>query len=155
MNKNNKDLDQFISSLDKSKFKNSPYSKKVEKPWGYELHFVPEGLPFYGKIIHIDAGKRLSLQIHDQKIESYYLASGQCNLIIENAKGEMETVVMEAFKGYTVLPGQKHRHQAITDCDIFEVSTPELGNTYRLEDDYSRPTETEEMRKDPNRGWKG
>ena len=67
----------------------------------------------------------------------------------------MDTIPMETGKGYTVTLGQKHRHQAITDCDVFESSTPEIGNTYRLEDDYSRPTETEEMRKAPNRGFRG
>ncbi len=130
-----------------------PYIKRVEKPWGYELHFVPEDKPYMGKIIHIKAGKRLSLQIHDQKIESYYLASGKCNLIIENENGELESIPMEPGKGYTILPGQKHRHEAVTDCDVFEASTPEIGNTFRLEDDYSRPTETEQLRKLPNRGF--
>ncbi len=130
-----------------------PYIKRVEKPWGFELHFVPEDKPYMGKTIHIKAGKRLSLQIHDQKIESYYLASGKCNLIIENENGELESIPMEKGKGYTILPGQKHRHEAVTDCDIFEVSTPEIGKTFRLEDDYSRPTETEQLRKLPNRGF--
>ncbi len=140
-------------SFDKSKFSTIPYIKRVEKPWGYELILTSESLPYTSKIMHIQMGKRLSLQIHDKKIETYYLANGQCNLIIENNKGEMITINLEMGKGYTVLPGQKHRHQAVTDCDVYEASTPEIGNTYRLEDDYARPTETEEMRKAPNRGW--
>lgn len=131
----------------------TPYIKRVEKPWGYELHFVPSNLPYMGKIMHIKAGKRLSLQIHDQKIESYYLASGECDLNVENDKGEMEIIHMEKGQGYTVMPGKKHRHQAVTDCDVFESSTPEIGKTIRLEDDYSRPDETDEIRKDLNRGW--
>ncbi len=145
----------FLKTVDRSKFINNPFVKRVEKPWGYELIFTPSELPYTGKIMHIEAGKRLSLQIHDSKIESYCLASGQCNLVIENSDGKMITIPMESGKGFTVLPGQKHRHQAVTDCDVFEVSTPEIGNTYRLEDDYARSTETEEMRKDPSRGWKG
>jgi hypothetical protein len=36
----------------------------------------------------------------------------------------------------------------ITDCDILEVSTPEIGTTFRLEDDFKRPDETEELRKE-------
>lgn len=141
--------------MDKSKFTNTPYVKRVEKPWGYELILTPENLPYTSKVMHIQAGKRLSLQIHDKKLETYYLASGQCNLLIENETGEMSTITMETGKGYTVIPGQKHRHQAVTDCEVYETSTPEIGNTYRLEDDYARPTETEEMRKDPQRGWNG
>ncbi len=147
-------LEEFLKTVDKSEFTNTPYVKRVEKPWGYELIFTPEGLPYTGKIMHLKAGTRQSLQIHDQKVETYYLGSGRGGVIIENSQGEMEQVEFEKGKGYTTKLGQKHRIFSITDCDVWEVSTPEIGNTYRLEDDYSRPTETEEMRKDPNRGWK-
>lgn len=136
-----------LNSFDKSTFLTTPYIKRVEKPWGYELHFVPEGMPYMGKLMHINAGKRLSLQIHDKKQETYWLASGECNLIIENPQGELATIKLEKGKGYTTVPGQRHRHQAVTDCDVIEVSTPELGTTYRLEDDFARPDETEEQRK--------
>ena len=133
--------------FDKSKFVNTPYVKRVEKPWGYELHWVPEGMPYMGKIMHINKGHRLSLQIHDVKQESYWLASGECDLIMENTKGELEAIRMQKDKGYTTIVGQKHRHQAVTDCDIVEVSMPEQGTTWRLEDDYKRPDETPEQRK--------
>ncbi len=146
-------LEEFIKNLDKSKFKNPPYIKRIEKPWGYELIFTPEDAPYTGKIMHVMAGKRQSLQIHDKKQETYFLASGKGGAIIENSKGELERIEFEEGKGYTTVVGQKHRIFAITDCDIWEVSMPEIGNTYRLEDDYARPNETEELRKDPNRGW--
>ncbi len=139
--------------FDKSKFTVDGYSQKVEKPWGYELIFTPEGQPYTGKIMHIHAGKRQSLQIHDQKEETYFLGGGKGGVIIENSKGEMETIEFEVNKGYTTKVGQKHRLFAITDCDIWEVSTPETGTTYRLEDDYSRGDETEDVRKEPDRGW--
>jgi len=129
------------------------FVKRVEKPWGYELIFTPENLPYTGKIMHLNAGTRQSLQIHDKKIETYYLRSGKAGVIIENEKGELVEVLFEEGKGYTTELGKKHRIYAITECDVLEVSTPEIGNTYRLEDDYNRPTETEELRKDPNRGW--
>lgn len=146
-------LEKFLKTVDKSQFTNTPYAKKVEKPWGYELIFTPEEIPYTGKIMHLNAGTRQSLQIHDEKMETYYLASGRGGVIIENSQGKMEKVEFEQGKGYTTKVGQKHRIFAITDCDVWEVSTPETGNNYRLEDDYSRPTETEEIRKDPNRGW--
>jgi mannose-6-phosphate isomerase len=145
--------DDFLSAIDKSHFDDTPFFKKIEKPWGYELIFTSEELPYTGKIMHINEGKRLSLQIHDKKQETQMLINGKCNLIHDNKDGQLITEEMEPNKGYTAHVGQRHRLQAITDCDIFEVSTPENGNTYRLEDDYSRETETEEMRKDPNRGW--
>lgn len=136
-----------IPEFDKSKFNTDGYVKRVDKPWGYELHWVPEGMPYMGKVLHIDAGKRLSLQVHDIKQESYWLVNGECNLILENTKGELETVAMEKGKGYTTMVGQRHRHQAVTDCDVLEVSMPESGTTYRLEDDFKRPDETPDVRK--------
>lgn len=131
-----------------------PYVKKVEKPWGYEIHWVKEGMPYMGKLIHINEGKRLSLQYHDKKQESWFLIQGRGKVIWEDKDGNMVETELEEEKGYTCDIGQKHRLAGITDCDIIEVSTPEIGNTYRLEDDYARGTETEELRKEPNRGWK-
>jgi hypothetical protein len=47
-----------------------------------------------------------------------------------------------------VAVGQRHRLCAAPDQDatIFEASTPEVGVTLRLEDDYARPDETEALR---------
>lgn len=136
-----------LSKIDKSVFTNNPYVKRVDKPWGYEIHWVPEGLSYMGKILHIDAGKRLSMQIHDQKQETYWLLDGECDLILENQKGELDTIHMEKGVSYTTMVGQRHRHQAVTDCNVMEASTPEMGTTWRLEDDYKRPDETPEQRK--------
>ncbi len=74
-----------LPQFDKTAFTNTPYVKRVEKPWGYELHFVPEGMPYMGKLLHINAGNRLSLQVHDQKQETYWLLQGECDLVMENA----------------------------------------------------------------------
>ena len=135
------------SKFDKSKFSTSPYVKKVEKPWGYELHFVPEGLPYMGKIEHLNAGARMSLQVHDAKQESWLLMNGQAKIIWENSEGNLVETEMKQGIGYTCALGQKHRLVGITDCDIIEVSTPEQGTTLRLDDDYKRPDETPEQRK--------
>lgn len=130
----------------KDTFSNEPFSLRVEKPWGYEIIFTPPHLPYTGKIIHVDAGKRLSLQVHDQKVESWILKSGQAKVMWDNDEGELIETELSESQGFTSMVGQRHRLIGITDCDIFEVSTPELGTTYRLEDDYKRPDETEEMR---------
>lgn len=129
-----------------SNFSTNSYVRRIEKPWGYELHWVPEDAPYMGKVIHINAGARLSLQVHDQKQESWFLMSGQAAVIWEDQNGEMVETVLEPSKGYSTKVGQKHRLKGITDCDILEVSTPEAGTTWRLEDDYARPHETPEQR---------
>jgi mannose-6-phosphate isomerase-like protein (cupin superfamily) len=135
-----------VPTFDPKDFSNEPYVKRVDKPWGYELHWVQEDAPYMGKIEHVDAGKRMSLQIHDQKSESWFLMNGRAAVIWENNKGELIETELKPGFGYTTQVGQKHRLKAITDCDIIEVSTPEKGTTWRLEDDYSRPDETPEQR---------
>ena len=134
------------NQFDKSKFNNSPYVRRVEKPWGYEIHWVPDNKPYMGKVIHVNEGARLSLQVHDKKQESWYIISGRGKVVWENESGEMIETELVTGKGYTTEVGQKHRLVGTTDCDIVEVSTPEVGTTYRLEDDYKRPDETEELR---------
>lgn len=126
---------------------NEPYVKRVEKPWGYELHWVKDTMPYMGKVLHITSDKRLSLQAHDQKRESWFIIGGRAKIIWDNPQGNLIETEMEPGKGYTCAIGQRHRLVGVTDCDIIEVSTPEMGTTYRLEDDYKRPNETEQQRK--------
>ncbi|MEO5690769.1 MAG: cupin [Candidatus Saccharimonadales bacterium] len=134
-------------NIDTSSFSNDSYVKRVEKPWGYEIHWVPEHAPYIGKILHINQGARLSLQLHDEKQESWFLMSGDATVIWEDPQGVLIETRLEKGVGYTTRVGQKHRLTGVTDCDIVEVSTPESGTTWRLEDDYSRPDETPEQRK--------
>ena len=128
--------------FDTTNFTTDAYVKRIEKPWGYELHWVREDAPYMGKIEHINAGARLSLQIHDEKQESWLLISGQALVIWENNKGELIETELQRGQGYSTKVGQRHRLVGVTDCDIVEVSTRELGTTWRLEDDYERPNET-------------
>jgi oxalate decarboxylase/phosphoglucose isomerase-like protein (cupin superfamily) len=132
----------------------APYIQKIIKPWGYELIFTPPDSLVTGKVLHLSKGARFSLQYHNKKQETLVLLNGQAKIILEDEKGQLQEIEMEPMKGYFIKPFQKHRCQGISECDILEASTKEEGNTVRLEDDYSRPTETEEMRKLPNRGWK-
>jgi len=123
-------------------FSTDSYVRRVEKPWGYELHWVPAGLMYMGKTMHINKGARMSLQLHDMKQESYLLMSGRAAVLWENSEGELVQTELQPGLGYTTQVGQRHRLIGLTDCDIIEASTPELGTTWRLEDDYSRPHET-------------
>jgi mannose-6-phosphate isomerase-like protein (cupin superfamily) len=124
----------------------NPYQIKVGKPWGYEIIYTPENAPAVGKIIHVNAGKRLSLQYHDKKIETLCLIEGRGFITLGKTKEELVEIAMELNKGYFMEPGQIHRVRAESDITFIESSTPETGNTFRLEDDTNRPTETEEMR---------
>lgn len=131
--------------FDKTSFSNTPYLRKIKKPWGWEIHWVPDGMPYMAKTIHIFAGKRLSLQVHDRKQESWFIKTGRAKIVWDDPTGNFIETEMKKG-GYTCAVGQRHRLIGITDCDIIEVSTPEIGTTYRLEDDYNRKDETENVR---------
>lgn len=135
------------------KFNRQPYVRRIEKPWGWEIHWVPDDRPYMGKILHLKKGAKLSLQKHDQKLETWYLMSGKAKIIWEEEEnGKLIETEMEVGRGYSCEVGQRHRLAGITDCDVVEVSTPEIGTTYRLEDDYNRTDETPEEREKRNRG---
>ena len=110
---------------------------RVEKPWGYELHWAKTDR-YVGKLIHVNAGHALSLQYHNHKDETIYLHSGR--LLFEIAEQGQDLVKREMRPGERVHITARtvHRMTAIEDSDIFEVSTPELDDVVRLEDRYGR-----------------
>jgi mannose-6-phosphate isomerase len=111
---------------------------RVEKPWGYELWWARTER-YVGKILHVTAGHALSLQYHNVKEETIYVYSGR--LLFEIQEGE-RLVGKELLPGdrIHVMPRTVHRMTAIDDCDLFEVSTPEVEDVVRLEDRYGRTT---------------
>ncbi len=137
-----------VPSFNPNDFSLAPLARRVEKPWGFEVLLSPPDAPYAAKLIHVRAGQRLSLQVHDLKVETQTLVEGRGFLVLEGADGAVHEVPMEKGRGYHVAVGQRHRLCAAADEDavVFEASTPEVGTTYRLEDDYARPNETEELR---------
>ena len=114
---------------------------RVDKPWGHEIIFTNPESSYTAKLLFIKQGEEISLQYHDQKTETLTLFSGQCKLITgKNAQSLIENN-METRIGYTFDPGTIHQIKAITDCLIFEASTPETGITHRLKDKYGRQDE--------------
>ena len=111
--------------------------RKVDKPWGYELVYA-ETDKYAGKVIFVRKGEQLSLQYHNVKDETMYLYSGMARLEIQDAEGERQIIELSPSKSYHITPGLRHRVTAIEDCEILEVSTPELDDVVRLEDRYGR-----------------
>ncbi len=126
----------------------------VTKPWGSELILTESNLSYTLKILKISAGDKLSLQYHDDKTETLTLISGNCQIIWGKTQDTLKTETMVPEFGYTIKPKIVHRLMAITDTVLVEASNSETGTTHRLQDDYSRPDETDEVRNSPNRGWK-
>ena len=109
---------------------------RVDKPWGYELHWAKTDR-YVGKIIHVNKGHALSLQYHNVKDETIFLWSGKLLFEIE-VDGKLTQREMRPGEAVHVTPKTIHRMTAIEDADILEASTPELHDVVRLEDRYGR-----------------
>jgi mannose-6-phosphate isomerase-like protein (cupin superfamily) len=113
--------------------------KRVEKPWGYELWWARTDR-YVGKILHLRRGESLSLQYHHVKDETILLQSGRL-LFETGAQGDekkLRRIEMKPGDVFHITPGTLHRMTGLEDCDILEVSTPELEDVVRLEDRYGR-----------------
>jgi len=111
--------------------------RRVEKPWGHELIWAHTDR-YVGKVLVIETGRRLSLQYHDVKDEWIHLLSGRLRLLLEDPEGVVKERIMGPGDGAHVEPRRRHRYEAIERAELVEVSTPELGDVVRLEDDYGR-----------------
>lgn len=121
--------------------------RTVPKPWGHEtIWAVTDG--YVGKILHIKAGQALSVQYHNAKDETVYLLSGELVYRVqegdarqggEAARGlSMKDMKLKRGEAFRISPGTVHQMEAITDCDILEVSTNHLDDVVRLQDRYGR-----------------
>jgi len=111
--------------------------RRVDKPWGHELIWAHTDR-YVGKTLVIETGKRLSLQRHEVKDESILVVSGRLRLWLEDDDGVVRTEELGAGAARHVATGRIHRYEAIERCELMEVSTPELDDVIRLEDDFGR-----------------
>jgi mannose-6-phosphate isomerase len=108
----------------------------VPKPWGHETIWARTDA-YVGKILHISAGHALSVQYHEFKDETVYLLSGELTYRVwEN--DQPRDVGLKIGEAFRVTPGTVHQMEAVTDCDVLEVSTPQLDDVVRLTDRYGR-----------------
>ena len=112
-------------------------ARRVEKPWGHELIWAHTDR-YVGKILVIETGHRLSLQKHEIKDESILVLSGRLRLHLEDDEGVIQAQELGPGDHRHVATGRIHRYEAIERCELIEVSTPELGDVVRLEDDFGR-----------------
>jgi mannose-6-phosphate isomerase len=116
----------------------------IEKPWGYE-QIIQKNDKYVMKQIHIEPGKRLSLQYHENKTETILCISDEAIVWTKRSAEDTETkkVTLKYGEAFHVQQGQIHRFAAgFKAVDLIEVSTPELDDVVRLEDDYNRISTT-------------
>jgi mannose-6-phosphate isomerase len=110
----------------------------VPKPWGHEKIWARSDR-YVGKILHINAGHELSVQYHNKKDETVYLLSGEIVYRVQRpGEDELDDVRLKIGEAFRIIPGTIHQMVAVTDCDVLEVSTPELDDVVRLSDKYGR-----------------
>jgi mannose-6-phosphate isomerase-like protein (cupin superfamily) len=111
--------------------------RRVDKPWGHELWFALTE-HYAGKLLHVRAEQRLSVQYHEEKDESSYLLSGRLLLHRGSDADKLTATELTAGAAWRNEPRQIHTIEALEDAVVVEVSTPELDDVVRLTDDYGR-----------------
>ncbi len=112
-------------------------ARQVPKPWGHELIWALTER-YCGKLLVIETGRRLSLQRHAVKDESILVLSGRLRLFLEDDEGTVREEELGPGEHRRVATGRIHRYESIERCELVEISTPELDDVERLEDDFGR-----------------
>jgi mannose-6-phosphate isomerase len=110
---------------------------REEKPWGYEL-LLARTERYAGKILFVRAGQRLSLQHHSIKDETLVLLEGEAELQLDVDGTGLVCFPLYRDQAYRVRSGQRHRLIASEDARVLEISTPEIDDVVRWDDDYGR-----------------
>ena len=103
--------------------------RRVDKPWGHELIWA-ETDRYVGKVLHVNAGQRLSLQYHVKKDETIHLWSGRLQLIVDEGSGLTEREMAQG-ESYHIRPGTKHRVGAAAEI-AFQPSSRGLYHQERV-----------------------
>jgi len=111
----------------------------VKKPWGQEIIWARTD-KYVGKILFIKNGHKLSLQHHNIKDETIRILSGTMVLKFGDSPEEAleNAIVMSEGDTHHIPPGKVHRMVAVEDVTLVEVSTPELDDIERHQDEYGR-----------------
>ena len=111
--------------------------KVIQKPWGHEEIWAHTD-QYVGKLLFIRKNCRLSLQHHQVKEEHMRLQTGEVIVFLENENGKLEEHHLFPKDAIHIPPNRKHRVLAIEDSEIIEVSTTEIDDIIRHDDDYGR-----------------
>lgn len=113
--------------------------KVIQKPWGKEEILSVQDR-YVVKRLHMTKGHRCSLQYHRYKTETIVVISGTLLITknFQNGKNTWEDIVLYPGDHLTILAGEIHRMEGVSNTVYMEASTPELDDVIRVEDDYER-----------------
>lgn len=105
----------------------------VDKPWGWEKIIHVQERRLYIKLIHIDEGKRVSLQSHPEGIEVIFILEGDGTV---EGTPDAENGQPRPSPGYFVDQNQIHR--SVGPVTLLEFTTAGPDDIVRHEDDHGR-----------------
>lgn len=114
----------------------------TQKPWGHET-IVAKTNKYVVKEIFVNPNSRLSLQYHNVKDETMFLVSGEAWLETQ-FYDEQYGLVTKSEKMFKLVPYSipcTTIHRLFTENSealVVEVSSTELDDVVRIEDDYGR-----------------
>ncbi len=114
-----------------------PSVQVKQKPWGREIWFA-QTEQYAGKILELKKGHRYSLQYHERKVETQYVFEGKVKFTVGQDHAHLEEKILNSGEAIHINVGMLHRAEALEDSKIFEVSTPDLEDVVKIEDDYGR-----------------
>jgi mannose-6-phosphate isomerase-like protein (cupin superfamily) len=105
----------------------------VPKGWGHEIIFENNEL-YCGKVLVFKKGCKFSMHYHLIKDETWYVQSGEfIYRWIDTETAEVNEVKLITGDSVRQYPGQPHQLEALTDGEIYEVSTTHYdSDSYRV-----------------------
>ena len=130
-------LKNIVKRLNTQNFPEGHQHKKIYRPWGFYLSIV-KGPRWQVKLINVDPGGILSLQMHHHRSEHWIVVSGTAEIEVDNKK----TLLNENQSTYIpVCSTHRLSNPGKIPLELIEVqSGPYLGedDITRFDDAYSR-----------------
>lgn len=106
---------------------------RVKKGWGSEEIWVSND-HYCSKFLHFDQGAQFSMHFHSEKIETWYVISGEFIVRTINTKDASQSqVVIKAGDVWHNEPLVPHQVTCLLEGTILEVSTPDsVEDNYRV-----------------------
>jgi mannose-6-phosphate isomerase-like protein (cupin superfamily) len=115
--------------------------KKVVKPWGVEEWWAEVPDKYLAKILRVNPGESLSLQYHEEKVETMMVVSGIGTILIGLTQDDLKVMPMVPGSQFTIPAGVLHQVMNTgedEDLVILEASTYHPDDVVRVADRYDR-----------------
>ncbi len=106
--------------------------KEILKNWGKEL-WIAEEAEYGGKILIIKENMSTSQHYHKDKKETIYCFKGHVDIILND-----KIVPLKEGQDVTLLPKTIHSIVGKKDSVLFEVSTPQLADVVRIQENMKK-----------------